>query len=286
MSFAAITYVFNETVNLPIWVNYYGKLFGYENLFVVDRYSNDGSTDNLGAVNVIKVPRRPFDEHEKTDFMSAFHASLTSFYDAVIITDCDEILVPDVGNFSDLNDYIAKLDGDYVNAIGIDVTHMITEEPPIDLLKPILSQRRYGLFSSPECKHLLSRIPLKWLPGFHASNMPPRFDPNLFIFHLKFMDYGAAANRQKINLETKWSEDSLKKNYGFHHRHGMKQFVRDGFFGPINLLERDKTAEFTFFDEIRTMLERTVKDPDGNFRPPMDVAKKVVVIPERFSHVL
>ncbi len=274
MSFAAITYVFNETVNLPIWVNYYGKLFGYENLFVVDRYSNDGSTDNLGAVNVIKVPRRPFDEHEKTDFMSAFHASLTSFYDAVIITDCD------------LNDYIAKLDGDYVNAIGIDVTHMITEEPPIDLLKPILSQRRYGLFSSPECKHLLSRIPLKWLPGFHASNMPPRFDPNLFIFHLKFMDYGAAANRQKINLETKWSEDSLKKNYGFHHRHGMKQFVRDGFFGPINLLERDKTAEFTFFDEIRTMLERTVKDPDGNFRPPMDVAKKVVVIPERFSHVL
>src|ERR1700730_13677411 len=51
MKAAALTFVFNESVNLPLWIKYYGSNFGEKNLFVVDRESTDGSTNNLGEVN-------------------------------------------------------------------------------------------------------------------------------------------------------------------------------------------------------------------------------------------
>src|SRR5689334_11236262 len=41
MRVAALTFVFNEAVNLPIWIKYYGSNFGERNLYVVDRESTD-----------------------------------------------------------------------------------------------------------------------------------------------------------------------------------------------------------------------------------------------------
>jgi hypothetical protein len=286
MAGAAITYVFNEAVNLPIWRKYYGALFGDENLYVVDRMSTDGSTDNLGAVNVIKVPRRKFDEVEKTNFMSCFHASLTSFYDGVVVTDCDEIIVPDPEKYTDLNDYILRMPFDYANAIGIDVTHILNEELPLDLAYPILKQRSYGLFASPECKHLLSKTPIKWLPGLHASDKSPIFDPDLFIFHLKLMDYGFAVQRQKTNLDTKWTEASLERNYGAHHRWDLKQFVTQNFFVPIDMMNRKLISAFNFENEIEMMVQETVLDQAGFYRPPMNIPKKLIKIPDRFSVII
>ncbi len=281
-----MTYVFNEAVNLPIWVNYYGKLFGFENLFVVDTSSNDGSTDNLGAVNVIRIPKKPFDEDEKTNFLSSFHASLTTAYDAVIATDCDEIMIPDPAKYSDLNDYISRLSSDYVNAVGIDLVHLISEEPPLDLSKPILSQRRYGLFSSPECKPLLSRVPVKWLPGLHASDKEPKFDTDLYLFHLKLMDFTTSTNRHQLNRRNDWSGKSLERNYGAHHRYSLKQFIMENFFSLVDRRNRGELTQFGFGPEIKVMVERTVIDPEGNYRPPMDVPAKFVQIPERFAQIV
>lgn len=285
MPIAAVTFVYNEIVNLPIWVKYYGSNFGYENLFIIDRSSDDGSTEGLGAVNVVKIPRPAFDEDAKTNLMSSFHSALTSCYDCVVITDADEILVPDPDKYKNLAEYISTLDGNYVNAIGVDVTHLITEEPPLDPQRPILSQRRFGRFHAPECKHLISKIPIRWMPGLHASNKPPRFDPELLLFHLKLMDYSVAVNRQIINLETKWSEKSLERNYGAHHRYSLDQFVRQSFLVPVDLLNRKQIFEFEFSAEIEALYTRTVIDAEGNHRIPMNISK-MVNIPERFNSIV
>lgn len=285
MANAAVTFVYNEIVNLPIWIKYYGGLFGYENLYVLDRGSDDGSTEGLGAVNVIKIPRITYDEIAKTNLMSSFHAGLTSIFDAVIITDCDEILAPDPARYTDLNDYIAKVDFKYVNAIGIDILHIITEELPLDLARPILSQRRFGRFHAPECKHLLSRIPIKWLPGLHSSNMPPRFDTDLFILHLKMMDYGFAMHRQVINRGTKWSEASLKDDLGRHHRWSFADFVKHSFMIPLDLHTRGQIGEFQFTEEAAKLLDGTVIDPNGYHRVPMNLSK-IIAFPERFATVI
>lgn len=165
MSVAVVTFTYNESTNLPIWLKYYGAHFGEANLFVADRGSNDGSVDNIGKANLLRLPRNAFDEFEKTDFMNHLHASLLNFFDVVIITDCDEILVPDPSKYATLRAYVENMDAPCIRAVGIDVIHLITSEAPLDLARGILSQRSFGKFSSPECKNLISKVPVRWLPG-------------------------------------------------------------------------------------------------------------------------
>src|ERR1039458_3230137 len=84
MKNAAVTFVYNESFNLPIWIRYFGNQFGNENLFVVDLGTNDGSTDDLGDVNRITLPRDEFDEYAKTNFINFLQQGLLNYYDIVI----------------------------------------------------------------------------------------------------------------------------------------------------------------------------------------------------------
>ncbi len=70
MKIAALTFAYNELVNLPIWRRYYGQQFGEHNLFLIDHGSDDGSTDDLGDVNRIGLPHTPFDDAKKVMCLS------------------------------------------------------------------------------------------------------------------------------------------------------------------------------------------------------------------------
>ena len=225
MRIAVITFTYNEKFNLPLWVDYYGSQFGRENLFVVDRGSDDGSVDKLDTVNLLRVPRKEFDEFDKTNFLGAFQNSLLSFYDLVIVTDCDELLIADPSIAPSLRELLTVMPGDYGSAIGLDLIHLIDEEPPIDASRTLLSQRSFARFSSPECKCLVSKVPLKWLPGLHSCDRQPMFLGGLYIIHTKMVDFFWATARQKINLETTWSKRSVAANFGAHHRYSLKEFV-------------------------------------------------------------
>src|SRR5436190_17272313 len=47
---AALTMVQNEAVFLPIWLRYYSRFFGPDDLYVLDHDTSDGSTDRDGFV--------------------------------------------------------------------------------------------------------------------------------------------------------------------------------------------------------------------------------------------
>src|SRR5207245_2233428 len=96
MRTAVVTFVYNEAVYLPIWRGYYGEIFGEQNLFVIDHSSSDGSTNRLGVVNKLWLHRDELDEHKRCVFMSSFATALLEYFDTVIYTDCDELLVPDL----------------------------------------------------------------------------------------------------------------------------------------------------------------------------------------------
>ncbi len=283
MSVAVITFVFNESVNLPIWIGYFGRLFGEVNLFVVDRGSTDGSTANLGQVNKIVLPRNAFDEVSKTGFIMHLHRCLLYYYDSVIYTDCDELLVPDPALYSDLGDYLQKNDREYVSSIGLNVQHIITLELPLDLDRPILSQRKYARFTSTECKTLISRIPMRWLPGFHCCDKPPMIDKDLFLFHLKLMDYSIAMRRQQVNLETVWSERSVSAGFGAHHRYDYERFVREAFLDPVNMIRQNQISEFDFSSQIAEIGARLV-ERGGFYLVPHNIVA-LAEIPDRLRSV-
>ena len=279
MNVAALTFVFNESINLPIWINYYGRNFGEKNLFVVDTESTDRSTEHLGAVNKITIPRDTFDDRKKADFMSSLQNALLNYYDAVVCGDCDEIMIPNMQKYSSLADYVSKRDFDYVTSIGLNLLHVIDREPPLDLGKPILGQRRYARFRSSACKTLLGRVPLKWLAGLHNTNRRPQFDPDLFIFHTKTMDYGIAVARQLINQQTPWSDDALLHNWGAHHRYDLTRFVREFFLDPINILSHGQVSPFVFDAEIEKFNSEVV-EKDGFFWIPMNMSRIVEIPPD------
>jgi hypothetical protein len=276
MKVAALTLAFNESVNLPIWIEYYGRNVGMNNLFVADRESTDGSTDNLPGINKLTVPRTPFDDRKKADFISSLQNALLSYYDIVISGDCDEILVPNLSKYANLADYLDKREFDYVTSIGLNLLHIMDREPPLDLSKPILSQRGYARFRSPGCKTMLSKVPIRWLAGLHSQNQHPKFDPDLFLFHTKMMDYAIATNRQRINLETPWSEDEVTQKWARHHRYDLAKFVREAFIDPMNVVNQGALLPFEFTEEIAKFNSELIQK-DGYFFGPPNMSRYVEV---------
>ncbi len=116
------------------------------------------------------------------------------------------------------------------------------------------------------------------MPGFHGLNRRPQFDPNLFIFHIKTMDYSIACQRQIINSETPWSSEAVAANHGAHHRYTFDRFVRESFFDPINIINQGKISTFDFSQEM-TRFQAEIIERDGCFWIPMNI-DRWVEIPE------
>jgi hypothetical protein len=281
MTTAVITFIYNEEVYLPIWRSYYSSLFGERNLFVFDHSSSDGSTDNLGKINKIWIHREELDEHKRCVFISHFVKSLLEYFDTVVYTDCDEMLVPDLGIYTNLKDFIDRNSFEYVAGVGHNLTHIISLEPPLDPSRPILRQRKFAWFGSTACKPLITRIPLIWTTGFHACNQPIRIDPNLFVFHLKAMDRDLALKKQKQTREMKWAASAIAAGHGAHARYDDERFVRELFLDPNNLATHPEhgVRPFEFSQEIDRFTSEAVRY--GEFIVGPEFKGHIVEIPER-----
>jgi hypothetical protein len=179
---------YNEPDFLPIWRRHYARQIGEANCVVVDHGSDDGSTADLGAARVIRLPRSPLDEAWRARLIGDLCAELLGEYDAVIHADADELLLADPARFGDLADYAARMPGEAVTAIGLDVQHLPDEEPAFDFARSVGAQRRWARFAASMCKPALVRRPMAWAPGFHcAAEVPVSFDA-LYLFHLRYVD--------------------------------------------------------------------------------------------------
>ncbi len=281
MKTAVVTFVYNEFFNLPIWIKYFGQNFGEKNLFVVDLGTNDGSTNNLGEVNKIPLPRESFDEYQKTGFINSLCQGLLLYYDTVIYTDADELVVPDPSIYPTLRHYVEQRDFNYASCIGLNMLHIISQEDPLDLTQPILAQRRYALFVSAQCKPLVTRVPLTWSPGFHCADRPPQIDPNLYVFHNKMIDYTLSMQRHRISRTASYSERTVHAGMGAHSRYGIERFVRECFFDPVNMLNQSGAQPFEFSKEIE-YINAGVSESNGIHQIPMNL-QKLVEIPENFK---
>ena len=204
MKMAAVTMVYNEPDFLPIWLRYYVAQVGPTHCYVIDHGSDDGSTRDLPGVNVIRIPRSPIHEEKRCRFVSNFASSLLEWYDWVIHTDADEIVVADPALHHSLADFAATCEHEVITTIGCNVVHP-TDEAPIDLTLEIMSQRHWVHFLASMCKPVLTRRPIRWGAGFHRADAEPRFD-DLFLFHLRWFDRDIGARRLVRSRNQAWSD--------------------------------------------------------------------------------
>ena len=196
---------YNEPDFAALWGRHYAAEVGARNCYIIDHGSTDGSLDGLTGINIVRIPRSPQDDPRRARFLSQFCGALLQWYDAVIHTDIDEILVADPARHLSLARYCAAETRPVVNAVGLDLLHRPDREPPLSPGLPVTLQRRWVRFSSAMCKPVMIRAPVEWAPGFHCVASPPVFG-DLFLFHLRYADLGRGLLRLGKTRVQPWEE--------------------------------------------------------------------------------
>jgi hypothetical protein len=166
-------------------------------------------------------------------------------YKCVLLSDIDEIVVPDPDVYpSELNGYLVsfmnKSDKYFrVNAFALahisesDAGDNKSVEPALDWSRGILGQRSYIYSQNKYCKPLLSKVPMRHKPGFHATFVPGFVpsDNDLYMFHLKDVDRETCLSREvsknKLFREKGRQSDinKLLNTHILHHRTDFCQFA-------------------------------------------------------------
>lgn len=229
LKIAAITQVKDEAVLLPIWLRHYGGQVGYRNLFVIDDRSSDGSTTQLNIGGVFRRDLRPFDEIERALEISLFVQELLRFYDWVIYTDVDELLILDPVLSLPLSDYLQRMSGNHLNAVGINLLQHPNGEGDYTSDSPVLTQRKFGALARGYFKQLVHRAPARFAAGFHWTNRSRNYAPGLYLLHLAFFDRETTRKRWMVRNKIQWSEAAMEAGHGAQFRVPGDEFVEERF---------------------------------------------------------
>ena len=203
---AAVTMVYNEPEYLPIWIRHYTRHVGARNCYIIDHGSTDGSTDDVGGCNIIRIPRSPYDPVQQSAFSAKFCSSLLSWYGRVLLSDVDEIMLPDPLVASTLSAYATQNLPEVVNAIGLNLVHRLDHEPDVDLSQPIIAQRPYAFACSPMCKPIMIARDVRWAGGSHSADAVVSF-ADLYAFHLRWFDRRIGFARMARSRAMAWANE-------------------------------------------------------------------------------
>lgn len=211
---AVVTMVRDEPEFLTIWLDYYSRYFAPEDIYVLDHQTSDGSTSR-GGFNRVPVVRPVFSERWFTDVRAEFQHELLRTYDLVVVCDVDEIIAP-LPKWGHLGTYLDRFDEDFVNCVGYELLHIPEREPPLDLARPVLDQRRHWFRNPLYDKPSVASVPMEWGLGFHRrADGLVSYDPDLFLLHLHRMDYDLCLTRHRRRAPMARTESDLRAGHGY-----------------------------------------------------------------------
>ena len=205
---AAITMVYGDAF-IEKWVEHYAAQVGRSNLFVISHGDNPLHRQVCEGLNHIVLPR-VFDatfENARANLINRFANGLLSVYRAVIFTDVDEFISVDPSRDQTLGVYLRSLDTKVVAPVAFNVLADDGSQD-IDWTRPILEQANIMRYAPFFCKPCIRFEPVEHNWGAHALKNSGTFevDPNLLMFHLKYID--AKLWGRYSALETEMNEET------------------------------------------------------------------------------
>jgi len=266
----------NDNFFTPKWIDYYGKQFGFENLFLVLDGMDQPLPEKHKSINIIqkthiKLTRSKGDRY-RAGLVSQIAKDLFNKYDIVIALDIDEFLVVDPNCGKTLSEYLQKpIKWSSLSALGLDVGQHKELESQIDSSKPFLSQRRFAHVSSRYTKAIVATKPVRWGSGFHrVKGKNFHIDTNLYLFHFGMIDYLQCQNKinDKDLNDSGWTGHFNRRFYLFELIINSKPIDADEFFPKARRRQ-------SLFRPIYALN-----------KPGMLKEKPVIIIPERFREMV
>ncbi len=221
---AIFTQAYNEGEMLLYWERFYGEQVGYENLYVLNNNSTDGSCERLNkATNVINMPKVKVDHFEFAHSHSHFQRFLLMRHEWVIKLDTDELIAMEGGLMATLD----KLEpGTYYPELALETVHDTAKEPPFDWNGDLWSQRRnYVVGTEGLIRPLISSVPTSWTAGNHLCFEPTKVLPGFVIVHLKYFDFDflhAKNNKWSTMKATERETNTCKQIAQLNQMHGAE----------------------------------------------------------------
>lgn len=267
---AVITMARNDEFFLSRWIEYYGREFGTENLYIYLDGTDQVVPKNANGVTVKKLPHRNMSRSEgdkyRIGLISNLANELLKKYDIVIGCDCDEFLIVDPVLNTSLREYLShKKIKTTVSGLGLDIGQNMNCEDALDTKKSFLSQREYALLSTRYTKPVVINKPVRWGSGFHRiKGKNFHIDKNLYLLHfgavdMKMLEQKAAARG------TDWLNHLRRRGNG-----------------TINDVT-NRPARGEKWISIARMIQTYIRAPYAINKPNMLGLKIVVKIPTRFK---
>ena len=189
MRLAFVTMVWRDYWLLEKWVSHNEKTVPRSQLYVIN-HGGDPEVDRIAAgCNLIHLPRdevTPDLTRRRWDLKGGLVTGLLGFYDMVICTDVDELLVY-VGAEGDLLSYLegASRETEAISPVGL---NMIPRPDDPGEGETVLARHPQALVHGKYTKPCIVNAPVGFTIGGHGLFRGDfRIDPNIVLFHLHYV---------------------------------------------------------------------------------------------------
>jgi hypothetical protein len=283
--------VYDDYFFLQRWYDYYSKQVGAENLYVFSHGNDPRHREIAKGANVMNLPRDAtmfkFDRR-RWRMLGNFATGLLDFYNWMIVSDVDEIVVVDPKAAPSLVDYIVDKYGDSktapknISPLCLELIHVPEEEPlPIEENETILSRRRIFRPNRNYSKPCLVGAPVGFAPGGHRNTLGLRHLPSdLYNLHLKFFDRDMVEERGIEKKKLVADAGSLGSQYNESHQWNNTQR------SYYRIIETTTLAgEDIDLPEFRAAMRKQTEKYSNQYVWGSVKCHNLYRIPERFSNV-
>lgn len=206
MKSAIFTLEHREDFFLPIWIKYYSKHFAPEDMYILAHNSDKIETDcNVEYLNTDEI----FNHDWLLNVVHSKQKELLEKYDYVVFTDCDEIIIP---TDCTLKEFLDNATEDGYRCDGWEIQENVM-------------YHSYGF-----CKTLITKVPLKYVHGYHTAVPEFPIYKTLPMYHIKRISYKEAWERNLRLLEEKWDSFAVNNRLSWQNRIPNEEEFKESFY--------------------------------------------------------